>query len=67
MGMISGRQLNRILNQLNREESKIVNIVLKGDVQVAGEIAEANSQGIVMSDGRRYLYRDIREINGLYG
>ncbi|WP_019119239.1 hypothetical protein [Brevibacillus massiliensis] len=64
--MISAKQRELVQKQLHRDESKIVNIVLTNEQQVAGEIEHANHQGIVMRDGRRYDYADIREINGVY-
>jgi|GEM_PF-647008 len=64
--MISAKMRERVLKQMQREESKIVNIVLKDEQQVAGEIDKATSEGIFLVDGRRYAYDEIREINGLY-
>ncbi|MGD8191160.1 hypothetical protein ACQCN2_14370 [Brevibacillus ginsengisoli] len=63
--MISAKQREIINKQMKLEESKIVNIVLKDDTQVAGEIDQATSQGIHLTDGRRYDYEQIQEINGL--
>lgn len=63
--MISAKERQRIQNQMQRDESKIVNVVLNDEQQVAGEIDKATHQGIFMSDGRYYGYEDIREINGL--
>ncbi|HZG83276.1 MAG TPA: hypothetical protein VEZ13_21165 [Brevibacillus sp.] len=63
--MISGRDRERIQNQMQRDESKIVNIVLNNDTQVAGEIEQATHQGIYLADGRYYEYEQIQEINGL--
>lgn len=63
--MISAKERQRIQNQMQRDESKIVNLVLNDEQQVAGEIDKATHQGIFMSDGRYYGYEDIREINGL--
>jgi hypothetical protein len=65
MDMISAKERQRIQNQMQRDESKIVNLVLNDEQQVAGEIDKATHQGIFMSDGRYYGYEDIREINGL--
>jgi len=64
--MISAKDRATILKQMKREESKIVNIVLKDDQQIAGEIDQATSEGIFLVDGRHYAYQDIQEINGLY-
>ncbi len=64
--MISAKQREKINNQMHRDESKIVNIILHDEQQVAGEIAEATRQGITLTDGRHYPYEQIREINGLY-
>jgi len=64
--MISAKDRATILKQMKREESKIVNIVLKDDQQIAGEIEQATSEGIFLVDGRHYAYQDIQEINGLY-
>ncbi|HZG18138.1 MAG TPA: hypothetical protein VE710_24490 [Candidatus Bathyarchaeia archaeon] len=64
--MISAKDRATILKQMKREESKIVNIVLKDDRQIAGEIDQATSEGIFLVDGRHYAYQDIQEINGLY-
>ncbi|CAM3454554.1 MULTISPECIES: hypothetical protein [Brevibacillus] len=63
--MISAKDRERIQNQMQRDESKIVNIVLGNDTQVAGEIDKATHQGIYLADGRYYSYEDIQEINGL--
>ncbi len=64
--MISAKDRDFIQKQMKREESKIVNIVLKDEQQVAGEIDQATSEGIYLVDGRHYAYSDIEEINGLY-
>ncbi|MGG4453837.1 hypothetical protein [Brevibacillus brevis] len=64
MDMISAKERERIINQMKRDESKIVNIVLNDANQVAGEIEKANHQGIFLVDGRYYGYEDIKEING---
>lgn len=64
--MISAKQREMLQKQMQRDESKIVNIVLKDAEQVAGEIDKATSEGIFLSDGRHYSYEQIREINGLY-
>lgn len=64
--MISAKDRERILSQMKRDESRIVNIVLNDTQQVAGEIDKATHQGIFMVDGRYYGYEDIKEINGLY-
>lgn len=63
--MISAKQREIINKQMKLDESKIVNIVLKDDTQVAGEIDQATSQGIHLTDGRQYSYEQIQEINGL--
>lgn len=63
--MISAKQRELLNKQMKWEESKIVNIVLKDDTQVAGEIDQTTSQGIHLTDGRKYSYEDIQEINGL--
>ncbi|UFJ42263.1 hypothetical protein LOK74_07160 [Brevibacillus humidisoli] len=64
--MISAKQREMLLKQLRSDESKLVNIVLIDEEQVAGEIEQATSDGIQLVDGRRYSYDQIREINGLY-
>ncbi|WP_206529691.1 hypothetical protein [Brevibacillus sp. SYP-B805] len=63
--MISAKQRALVQKQMKRDDSKIVNIVLKNEQQVAGEIERATSKGIYLVDGRLYAYEDIREINGL--
>ena len=63
--MISASQRAQLRNQMQREESKIVNLVLQDEMQVAGEIDQVCANGITMTDGRRYSYIDIKEINGL--
>ncbi|WNC12419.1 hypothetical protein [Brevibacillus brevis] len=63
--MISAKDRQRIQGQMQRDESKIVNIVLSDEQQVAGEIEKATHEGIYLVDGRYYGYDDIREINGL--
>ncbi|USG68059.1 hypothetical protein NDK47_12580 [Brevibacillus ruminantium] len=63
--MISARQRKQIQNQMQRDESKIVNIVLNDARQVAGEIDRATHQGVFLTDGSYYQYSDISEINGL--
>lgn len=63
--MISAKQRNLVQNQMQRDESKIVNIVLSDARQVAGEIDRATHQGVFLTDGSYYRYADIREINGL--
>ncbi len=55
----------KVQQQMNREVSKLVNIVLVDSQQVAGEISEATDDEIRLSDGRTYRYETIREINGL--
>ncbi|WP_432774172.1 hypothetical protein [Brevibacillus gelatini] len=64
MKMITAKERERLQNQMKRDESKIVNIVLQNAQQVAGEIEKATHQGIYMTDGRYYGYEDIKEING---
>lgn len=64
--MISAKDRAFIQKQMKREESKIVNIVLQDEQQVAGEIDQATSAGIYLVDGRHYAYDEIREINGLF-
>lgn len=64
--MISAKQREMLLKQLRSDESKLVNIVLIDEEQVAGEIEQATSDGIQLVDGRRYSYDQIREINGLH-
>ncbi|WP_176560126.1 hypothetical protein [Brevibacillus dissolubilis] len=63
--MLSAKQREQVRNKMRSDESKIVNIVLKDDDQVAGEIDKATSEGIFLTDGRHYPYEDIQEINGL--
>jgi hypothetical protein len=65
MPMISAKQRALVQKQMQRDDSKIVTIVLKNEQQVAGEIDRATSEGIYLVDGRLYAYEDIREINGL--
>ncbi|MDR7318717.1 hypothetical protein J2X83_005036 [Brevibacillus nitrificans] len=65
MDMISAKDRGRIQAQMQRDESKIVNIVLSDAQQVAGEIEKATHEGIFMVDGRYYGYESIKEINGL--
>jgi cyclopropane fatty-acyl-phospholipid synthase-like methyltransferase len=65
MSMISAKQRALVQKQMQRDESKIVNIVLKDERQVAGEIDRATSEGIFLVDGSLYSYEDIQEINGL--
>ncbi|KQL44503.1 hypothetical protein AN963_24210 [Brevibacillus choshinensis] len=65
MDMISAKDRQRIQVQMQRDESRIVNIVLNDAQQVAGEIEKATHEGIFMVDGRYYGYEDIKEINGL--
>ena len=55
----------KMKQQMNREVSKLVTIVLADSQQVAGEISEATDEEIRLSDGRSYRYENIREINGL--
>lgn len=64
--MISAKERQRLKSQMQRDESRIVNIVLVDARQIAGEIDKATHQGIFMTDGRYYGYEEIREINGLY-
>lgn len=64
--MISAKQRELVQRQMQRDESKIVNIVLHDTQMVAGEIEKATHEGIFMADGRYYNYADIKEINGLY-
>lgn len=64
--MISAQQRAQLTKQMQREESKIVNIVLHNEQQVAGEVDQVCMKGISLTDGRFYEYEDIREINGLY-
>lgn len=64
--MLSEKQRKLVERQLHREESKIINIVLSDDRQVAGVVEQADSEGITLTDGRTYSYDQIREINGLY-
>ncbi|MEJ8546041.1 hypothetical protein [Brevibacillus borstelensis] len=63
--MISAKQRQQVQSQMQRDESKVVNIVLCDDRQVAGEIDKATHQGLFLTDGSYYSYADIREINGL--
>ncbi|MGG0756876.1 hypothetical protein [Brevibacillus laterosporus] len=63
--MISQQDIMKVQQQMNREVSKLVNIVLVDSQQVAGEISEATDDEIRLSDGRTYKYETIREINGL--
>lgn len=63
--MISAKDRERIQGQMQRDESRIVNIVLSDAQQVAGEIEKATHEGIFLVDGRYYGYDDIKEINGL--
>ncbi|MFY0545074.1 hypothetical protein [Brevibacillus sp. H7] len=63
--MISAKQRQLVMNQMQRDESKVVNIVLTDARQVAGEIDKATHEGIFLSDGRQYRYDEIKEINGL--
>ncbi|MGN7470462.1 hypothetical protein [Brevibacillus sp. SAFN-007a] len=62
--MISAKERERLQNQMKRDESKIVNIVLHNTQQVAGEIEKATHQGIYLVDGHYYGYEEIQEING---
>lgn len=64
--MISAKQRELVQRQMQRDESKIVNIVLHDAQMVAGEIEKATHEGIYLSDGRYYDYAEIKEINGLY-
>lgn len=63
--MLSANDKARLRQCLQAEESKIVTIVLADTQQVAGEIEHAGINGITLTDGRRYDYADIREINGI--
>ncbi|MDF2679068.1 MAG: hypothetical protein K0R47_258 [Brevibacillus sp.] len=63
--MISAKDRQRIQGQMQRDESRIVNIVLNNAQQVGGEIEKATHEGIFMVDGSYYGYEDIKEINGL--
>jgi len=63
--MISEHEKQLIQNKMQRDESKIVNIVLRDDTQVAGGNEKTTHQGIFLTDGRYYGYKDIEEINGL--
>ncbi|QDX94801.1 hypothetical protein EEL32_19045 [Brevibacillus laterosporus] len=63
--MISREDIMKVQEQMNREVSKLVNIVLLDSQQVAGEISEVTHEGILLSDGRTYMYENIKEINGL--
>lgn len=63
--MISREDIMKVQEQMNREVSKLVNIVLLDSQQVAGEISKATHEGLLLSDGRTYKYENIREINGL--
>ena len=61
-----GEQEKKLIHmKMQRDESKIVNIVLRDESQVAGEIEKATHQGIFLTDGRFYSYKEIEEINGL--
>lgn len=62
--MISAKDRANLRQHMKRDESKIVNIVLTNEQQVAGEIEHASMSGITLTDGREYRYEDIREING---
>ncbi|MET3288671.1 hypothetical protein EDM56_02940 [Brevibacillus fluminis] len=62
--MLSANDKAKLRQSLQAEESKIVTIVLSDEDQVAGEIEHAGINGITLTDGRRYNYADIREING---
>jgi hypothetical protein len=64
--MISAKHRQLVNNQMQRDESKVVNIVLNDAQQVAGEIDKTTHEGIFLSDGRHYSYEEIKEINGLY-
>jgi len=64
--MISAQQRAQLQSQMQREESKIVNIVLNDENQIAGEIEEVSLHGITLTNGTHYSYNDIKEINGLY-
>jgi hypothetical protein len=64
--MISAKQRQLVQSQMQRDESKIVNIVLIDAAQVAGEIDKATHEGIFLRDGRHYKYDEIKEINGLW-
>lgn len=63
--MITANDKARLRQSLQAEESKIVNIVLSDENQVAGVIEHATSNGITLTDGRYYDYTQIREINGI--
>lgn len=63
--MISAKERQRIQGRMQRDESKIVQIVLGDAQQVAGEIEKATHEGIYMVDGRYYEYANIKEINGV--
>ncbi|MFD2371416.1 hypothetical protein ACFSO0_15935 [Brevibacillus sp. GCM10020057] len=63
--MITTRDRQRIQGQMQRDESKIVNLVLSDARQVAGEIEKATHEGIYLVDGSYYEYANIKEINGL--
>lgn len=63
--MVSEHEKRLIQHQMQRDESKIVNIVLRDETQVAGEIEKATHQGIYLTDGRYFGYKEIEEINGL--
>ena len=63
--MISQQDIMKMKQQMNREVSKLVTIVLADSQQVAGEISVATDEEIRLSDGRSYRYENIREINGL--
>ncbi|GAA4701664.1 hypothetical protein [Brevibacillus fulvus] len=63
--MLSEEQRAELRKQMQRDESKVVNIVLHDEQQVAGEVEKATRDGIYLTDGRHYPYEQIREINGL--
>mgnify|MGYP001036913925 CR=1 FL=1 len=62
--MAGEQEKERFSRQLQRSESRIVNIVLRDESQVAGEMEKATHQGILLTDGRFYGYKEIEEING---
>ncbi|MGE5704418.1 MAG: hypothetical protein ACM32O_17975 [Clostridia bacterium] len=62
--MITAHEKARLRQSMQAEESKIVNIVLHDEQQVAGEIERATHNGITLTGGRHYRYEDIKEING---
>ncbi len=64
--MISAKKREQLRQFMQREESKIVNIVLNDANQVAGEIDRTTADGIHLTDGRHYSYDEIAEINGVY-